>query len=82
VTEACNNNTRAVAEVVRRVGQLSDVVAASSPEGVKNIECEVAALHRDVGQLKSVLKQIFCFEVNGCSSSITKNGEGMDCYVR
>ncbi len=81
VTEASNNNTRALAEVVKRVGKLSDAVAASSFEGVKNIECEVAALRRDVGQLVSVLRQLFCFKEDGCSSSVTKDSGSRDCYV-
>jgi hypothetical protein len=82
VTEACNNNSRAVTEVVKRVGKLSDVVAASSADGVKNIEYEVAALRRDVGQLTSALKQIFCFQDDKCSLSVAKDNRGRDCYVR
>jgi hypothetical protein len=81
VTEASNNNTRALAEVVKRVGKLNDAVAASSFEGVKNIECEVAALRRDVGQLVSVLRQLFCFKEDGCSSRVAKDSGSRDCYV-
>ena len=81
VTEASNNNTRALAEVVKRVGKLSDAVGASSFEGVRNIECEVAALRRDLGQLTSVLRQLFGFEGDGCSGSLTKESRSKDCYV-
>jgi hypothetical protein len=81
VTEACNNNSRAVAEVVKRVGKFTDVMAASSPEGVKNIECEVAALRRDVGQLTSVLRQLFCLKGDDRSESVAKHHRSRDSYV-
>lgn len=81
VTEASNNNTRALAEVVKRVGKLSDTVAASSFEGVKDIKCEIAAMRSDISQLAIVLRQLFGFEGDGRSSSVTKDRSGKDCYV-
>jgi hypothetical protein len=82
VAEITNKNTRALAEVVKRVGKLNDTVSASRFENVKNIECEVAALRRDVGQLTRVLKQLFGFENNVRSPSGAKDRVEKDCYVR
>ncbi len=81
VTEASNNNTRALAEVVKRVGKLSDVVAASSFENVKDIESEIATMRRDIGQLTSVLRQLFGFDGDSRSAIVTKDRRSRDCYV-
>jgi hypothetical protein len=81
VTAASNNNTRALAEVVKRVGKLSDAVAASSFESVKDIECEITAMRKEICELTSVLRHLFNFEVNGGSPSRSKNVSSNDSYI-
>lgn len=79
VAEITNKNTRALCEVVKRVGKLNDTVAASSFEKVKDIGGEVAALRGDISQLTSVLRQLFDLDGTGHPNA-PRNAGGKD-YV-
>jgi hypothetical protein len=57
VTEATNNNTKALGEVIKRIGQLSDAVVATRSES---------------GELTSALRELLGLESNGRSGSVKR----------
>ena len=60
VTEATNNNTKALGEVIKRIGQLSDAVMATRTESV---------------ELAGALRELLGLESNNRSGSLKRQGD-------
>ena len=60
VTEATNNNTKALGEVIKRIGQLSDAVMATRTESV---------------ELAGALRELLGLESDNRSGSLKRQGD-------